>query len=462
MIEMPTYKIHTYGCQMNYSDTERIETYLEALGFEKAKDEDDSPNLILLNTCSIKQKAEDKVFGEIRKIDQFKKDRSNLAPILVVTGCMVRTSSSRYSEKRDRLFNRMRELDIALRIEELPLLASLLREITPDSEIKAIEEESLEDYFRIDASHSSLSKTQAFVPVSTGCDKFCTYCIVPYSRGREQSRAMEEIIDESKKLVENGVKEITLIGQTVNSYGVAVSDKINKKFAYLEEGKEPFVCLLEELDKLHEKGLERLRFTSPHPRDMSDQLIEAMGNLKTQMPYLHLPVQAGDDRTLKRMNRTYTVERYCEIMKKLREKIPDISITTDIIVGFCGETEEEFENTYKFFEKMEFEHAYISRYSERKGTFASKKITDDISSKIKAERWHSLNNLLKESSAKTLEKFKGKTVKVLVEEQNGKEASGRSEHFKTVQFQSDKKLIGQLVEVRILDSKDWVLKGEIV
>ncbi len=443
---------------MNYSDTERIETYLEAMGYTKA-DTTEGADLVMLNTCSIKQKAEDKVFGQMRKISKLRKENPNL--ILAITGCMIRESSSRYSVKRDKIFNRSREVDICLRIEELPKLATLVREINPESKIEAIEEEALEDYFHIKATYSTAPKAQAIIPISTGCDKFCTYCIVPYSRGRERSRNIEEIIKEAEELVENGTKEITLLGQTVNSYGFSVSDKIEKRFASVPEGKEAFVFLLEEIDKLKEKGLERLRFTSPHPRDMSDQLIEAMGNLTTQMPYMHLPVQAGDDRTLKRMNRTYTVERYKEIIKKLRAKIPDISITTDIIVGFCGETEEEFENTYNFFEEMSFEHAYISRYSERKGTFAAKNIPDDISGELKAKRWHKLNDLLKKQSQEILKKFKGKTVKVLVESQEGETSTGRSEHFKTVQFKSCRNLTGLIVTVKITGSQEWLLEGEL-
>lgn len=457
---MPTYNIHTYGCQMNYSDTERMEAYLQALGFEPRDGFEDS-DLIMFNTCSIRQKAEDRVFGELKKMEKLKRKNPNL--IVIITGCMVRKSSSRYSTERDRLFGRNRSLDIALRTEELPKLAKLARELDPDFKIPEIEEEELEDYFQISPTHTShQSNAQAFVAISNGCDKFCTYCIVPYSRGREKSRKIANILEEAKDLVDGGCKEITLIGQTVNSYGQGKYDKEQKTFEDLPKGKEPFVYLLEELDKLSEKGLIRVRFTSPHPQDMSDQLIEAMANLKTQMPYLHLPVQSGDNRTLKRMNRTYTIEHYNNIIKKLREKIPDISITTDIIVGFCGETEEEYENTYKFFEETGFEHGYISKYSQRAGTTAAKFIKDDISNETKKERWHNLNELLKINSEKGLERFKGKTVEVLVESKEGGTYFGRSEHFKTVQFKSDKELLGELVSVKITGLKPWVLDGELI
>lgn len=450
---MPKYQILTYGCQMNYSDSERMETYMEALGFKKTDDLQDA-DIILLNTCSIKQKAEDKVLGKMREIRRLEKN-----PIVVITGCMVRKSSSRYSEKRDPLFPRVKELDIALRTEELPKFAKLLREISPEMKIEDIEEENLEDYLKIDASHTShTSKTQALLPISNGCDKFCTYCIVPYSRGREKSRKMEDILEEAKNLVENGVLEITLIGQTVNSYGLSNYDKENKTFDHLD--REPFVHLLEELDKFEE--LQRVRFTSPHPKDMSDQLIEAMATLRTQMPYLHLPLQAGDNETLKRMNRPYTIEKFEEVVTKLRERISDISISTDIIVGFCGETEEEYQNTYDRFKEFDFEHAYIAQYSDRKGTTANRFMKDDIPQETKRDRWDKLNELLKIQSADALEKFIGKTLNVLVEDQKDDLCTGRSENFKTVQFNSPKNLLGQIVPVKVTDKVPWVLKGELV
>lgn len=453
------YFLQTFGCQMNYSDSERVESYLQALGFAKAPDFENA-DLILFNTCSIRQKAEDKVYGHMRQIRLLKKERPNI--MVALTGCMVRTSSSKYSSKRDQLFTRSRELDIALRIEELPVLANLMREINPQTNFKPIPEESLEDYFKITPTHSShTTKAQAFVAVSNGCDKFCTYCIVPYSRGREKSRRLEEIFQECQQLVENGCKEITLIGQTVNSYGLSTYDKNEGTFAEIG-GTEPFVELLKKIDTLSEKGLLRVRFTSPHPKDMSDQLIEAMATLKTQMPYLHLPVQAGDDTTLRRMNRSYTTEQYRQIIDKLRAAIPDIAISTDVIVGFCGETEEEFENTYNFFQEIGFEHAYIARYSQRTGTTAAKFIKDDISDKTKAERWHKLNDLLKETSHQGLARFLGQSVNVLVESQDGETCLGRSPHFKTVQFQSGRPLLGQLVPVKITGLKPWLLEGELV
>lgn len=455
---MPTYHIQTFGCQMNYSDSERMETYLQALGYKLAKSFKKA-DLILFNTCSIRQKAEDRVLGLMGTLEELRKKNPDL--IVVISGCMVRKSSSRYSEERDKLFNRTQEIDVALRTEELPRLASLIREINPDFKIEEIKEESLEDYFRIDPSLTShASGTQAFLPISNGCDKFCTYCIVPYSRGREKSRKIEDILKDAEELVKKGIKEITLIGQTVNSYGLSQYDK-TEGFFQKQDKKEPFVQLLEQLDKLKAKGLCRVRWTSSHPKDMSDQLIEAMSRLETQMPYLHLPVQSGDDRTLKRMNRPYTTEQYRQIIKKLRKHIPDISISTDVIVGFCDESDEEFENTLKFFKEMKFEHAYHAMYSNRKGTTADRFMKDNIPTKVKKERWDRLNDLLREQSKAAHARFKNKIVHVLVEKRKGKNNIGRSEHFKEVHFKSGRNLLGQIIPVRITEPKEWILIGEM-
>jgi tRNA-2-methylthio-N6-dimethylallyladenosine synthase len=440
---------------MNYSDTERMQTYLEALGFKQAKAEKDA-DMIIFNTCSIRQKGEQRVIGKM--IDMIKLRKKNKNLIVVITGCMVRKSSSRYSETRDKLFNRTKEIDIALRIEELPKLADLIKELNPKIKLPKIEEETLEDYFNITPNYTS--KSQAFIPISTGCDKFCTYCIVPFSRGREKSRPMADILEECEEFVKQGGLEITLLGQTVDSYGLSTFDKQEGTFKHLPKGKTPFVSLLEQIDKLYSKGLRRLRFTSSHPKDISDDLIKAIGKLKTLMPYIHLPVQAGHNDTLKRMNRPYTCEKFLTIIKKLRKTVPGIAISTDFIVGFSGETEEEFQATYDLFKKEEFDFAYFAQYSERKGTFASKNLKDDVPKKVKRERWHLINELLKTIVAKKLEKFVGKTLDVLVEFEEKGLLHGHSEHSKEVQFKGKKSLIGQIVTVKILKADKWVLEGE--
>lgn len=452
---MLKYLIKTYGCQMNYSDTERMETYLNALGFSKT-DVLKNADIIIFNTCSIRQKAEQRVLGHMGDLALLRQKNKNL--IVIITGCMTKKSSSRYSESRDKLFNRAPGLDIALRIEELPKLASLLREINPKLKINEIKEESLEDYFSIQA--NAKNNFQVFIPISTGCDKFCTYCIVPYSRGREKSRKVEEIVSEAKQFVENGCKEITLLGQTVNSYGLSAYDTAHDFKKDIPKNKSPFVYLLERLDELSKDGLVRVRFSSSHPKDFSDELINAIAKLKTQMPYVHLPVQAGNNDELKRMNRPYKVEDFLEIIKKLRKKIPGICISTDVIVGFCGETEEEFMDTYNMIKDCAFDLVYISQYSERKGTYASKNLKNDISEKVKKSRWLATNKLLKEVSFKNMKRFEGKKVDVLFEKYSKGENIGKSEHSKIVLVKSKKNLTGKILPIKIIEAKEWVLIGE--
>lgn len=453
----PKYYIETYGCQMNYSDTERLQTVLNSLGFEKTENEKNA-SLIMMNTCSVRQKAEDRVLGRMKKIKNYKKENPDL--LLGLTGCMVRTSSSRLHEKenRDKLLNMLKMLDFVIRIEDIGNIGKFITNLQPNMDFPETSEGELGDYFNINPHITS--KKQVFVPIGTGCDKFCTYCIVPYTRGRERSRTVEEINEEAKRFVENGAVEITLIGQTVNSYGLARSD--NKKFMDKNGTKiaHPFTALLKKLDTLSKKGLKRLRFTSPYAPDVSDKMIEAMANLKTLMPYIHLPIQSGDNRTLRRMNRKYTVEFYRELIARIRARIPDIAISTDIIVGFCGETEEEFENTCRLYKEIKWDHCYLAQYSPRTGTTSEKFFKDDIPREVKRERWHKLNSIMTKISAERLAQFVGRKVRVLVESQRGRICTGRSEHFKQVTFLSDKKIIGEIVPVKITRAREWILEGQ--
>lgn len=444
---------------MNYSDTERLQTVLKNLGFEKTENEKEA-TLIMMNTCSVRQKAEDRVLGRMKKIKNYKKENPSL--MLGLTGCMVRTSSSRLHEKenRDKLLNLVKILDFVIRIEDIGNIGKLITKLQPDFRLPEIVEAELGDYFTINPHLAS--QRQVFVPIGTGCDKFCTYCIVPYTRGRERSRRPEEIYEESRRFVENGAIEITLIGQTVNSFGLARSDKGKFKNKNGAEIQHPFTALLKKLDTLSRKGLKRLRFTSPYAPDVSDEMIDAMANLKTLMPYIHLPIQSGDNRTLRRMNRKYTVEFYRDLIEKIRKKIPDIAISTDIIVGFCGETDGEFKNTYRFYEEMQWDQCYLAQYSPRAGTISEKFFKDDVPKEVKEKRWHQLNNLMEKISAEKLQKFVGKKVKVLVEQQRGKICTGRSENFKPVHFLSGRRIIGEIIPIRITNAREWILEGVMV
>lgn len=446
---------------MNYSDSERTASVLEALGFEPAENEE-SADFLLFNTCSVRQKAEDRVLGLRPHLRELKAKNPHLR--IALTGCMSRLSSTQNDEgEKDKLLYRMPELDIVFQIKDVAKLPELIADVMPKIKEKIsgteVETElgSLENYFKI--APKKVSKAQVFVPIMTGCDKFCTYCIVPFARGREFSRDFDEIVEECKKHVEEGAKEITLVGQTVNSYGLSFNDKKSGKFE--KYGISPFSVLLREVDKLHEKGLVRLRFTSPHPRDFSDELIQTLAELNAGCPYIHMPVQSGDDDMLRRMNRNYRAAEYKEIFRKIRRLIPDCAITTDIIVGFCGETDEEFENTYKMYEELQFDMCFLARYSPRKGTYSQLKLKDDVPAKIKATRWHKLNNLLVKIMKEKHSTFVGKEVEVLVEKQDGEKCSGRTPHNKEVHFKSDQPLIGELVSVKITKSGGIFLEGEM-
>ncbi|PIQ78397.1 tRNA (N6-isopentenyl adenosine(37)-C2)-methylthiotransferase MiaB [Candidatus Peregrinibacteria bacterium CG11_big_fil_rev_8_21_14_0_20_46_8] len=457
------YHVKTFGCQFNYSDSERVASLLEEIGYAPTENEVEA-DFIILNTCAIRQKAEDRVYGLFPHFQELKQKNSRLK--IGITGCMVRKSSSKVSRKKDRIVKNYEEIDITFRINELQKLPDLLRELDPELDLNEAADEfdagTLQNYFKINPKYSNT--VQAFVPIAYGCDKFCAFCIVPFSRGREKSRLMQEILDECEQLVARGCKEITLLGQTVDSYGLSFDDRATKRFAPLKKGEKIyFTRLLEELDRMKFRGLKRVRWTSPHPKDMTDDLIEAVARLETQMPYIHLPIQSGSTAMLKRMNRPYTRERYLDRIAKIREHIPDCAISTDIIVGFCGETEEMFEDTLSLYEEIRWDMAFIAQYSMRKFTAAHRTMKDDVPSKIKQKRWHELNEILKQCSREGHERFVGKTVEVLVERvlEDGR-LEGRSEHYKRTQFKGTEKMIGELVQIKVEEAGDWYLTGAVI
>lgn len=452
------YHIKTYGCQFNYSDSERLAAVLENLGY-KSTDKEEKADLIVFNTCSVRQKAEDRVYGMMRRMAELKMRNKKLR--LGFTGCMVRKSSTRESVEPDPLIKNSKTLDMAFRIEDLAKLRELLREAgasLPSGKNDEMQDGTLENYFKINPLYAS--KFQAFVPISRGCDKFCAYCIVPYARGREKSRPMDEILSECEKLAENGCKEITLLGQNVDSYGLGFLDRKNGKFPLLKPGEKIyFTRLLEKMDCLKKKGLRRVRWTSPHPKDLTDDLIEAVATLETQMPYIHLPVQAGSNAVLKAMNRPYTREHYLKLIKRIRKAIPDCAISTDIIAGFCGETREMFEETMEMFREVRWDMAYIAKYSPRKFTAAYRIMKDDVSRKEKDRRWDKLNKVLTAISLEKHKAFVGKTVNVLVEKCVKGVCEGRCEHFKRTQFKGNAKMIGKIIPVEITEAHEWNLRG---
>ena len=427
---MLTYTIKTFGCQMNYSDSERVANILESIGFKKAKNLE-TANLCIANTCSVRQKSEDKAYGFIVN---WKKN--NPKGIMAVTGCMVRQTGHRENSKDNLL--KYDPIDLVFRIEDSQKLPKLLSNYF-NEEFSVVGNGTLSSYFHIVPKVEN--KRQVFVPIMTGCNKFCAYCIVPYTRGREISRPIDEVFNECKKLVENGAIEITLLGQNVNSY---TSD--NKKC---------FPELLRKIDTLSKKGLSRLRFTSPHPQDFTDEITDTLATMKTSCPHIHLPAQHGSNQTLQAMNRNYTVEKYKSIVTYVRKKIHNVAITTDIIVGFPGETENDFQKLCNFAEQMRFDFSFTAIYSPRENTPAALMKNQFIPMAEKKRRFHIFDEIIKRTGAKNRDKFIGKMLNVLVEKvyktKDGKwKNCGRSREFYETDFIADKPLLGQEVDVKIV------------
>ncbi len=442
---MKTYTIKTFGCQMNHSDSERVAKVLEQSGFSRC--EGDQVDLFIVNTCSVRQKSEDKAYGFI--VQQKKKYPNAL---VAVTGCMVRQTGDKSSSSDNLL--KYDPIDVVFRIEDTARLPKLLESHFLDHDFSefsnAFGSGSLENYFHIVPKVEN--KSQVFVPIMQGCDKFCTYCIVPYTRGRELSRPMEDIVSECEQHVCNGAVEITLLGQNVNSY--------------VDQGKKCFAELLLKIDVLHKQGLSRLRFTSAHPQDFTDDVIEALRTMQTSCPYVHLPVQHGSDRVLRAMNRNYKVEKYEDIIRKIREAIPNVTIATDIIVGFPGETEEDFQELCAFARRMKFDFSYTAIFSPRKHTPAARMEKDFIDQDEKKRRFHVFDNIIKETSWENRESAVGTTLEVLFEKSEKQSDgmyvnSGRSREFFEVFVKSGRPLRGREVMVGISERKGYVLSGDL-
>nr|MDD3719944.1 MiaB/RimO family radical SAM methylthiotransferase [Candidatus Gracilibacteria bacterium] len=483
---MRKYFIQTFGCAMNQADSEKINMLLLQSGFIKTSTWQDS-DLVILNTCSVRQKGEDRVFGLAREIKKYREKNSKNSkiklPIIGITGCMVRKTgmNERYlndgnererarkiellkDEKGilnndDKLFPRLESLDFTLRIEEIKYLQLILSHIYGE---KIGTDDKFDDYLKTKQFRENPSQAQ--VIIQTGCDNYCSFCIVPYTRGKENSRPKEDIIKECREAIENGVKEITLLGQNVNSYGKQFVDKKlwneEKSKWNTGIGKSPFRELLEEINNI--KGIDRIRFTSSNPHDMTEDILSSHFELKHMCNYLHFALQSGSNEMLKKMNRKHTYEDFKRQVEFLRNKDPYFSISTDIIVGYSGETEEMFQETLKAFEECVFDFAYIARYSVRPGTIASKIYPDDIPDDVKAERWHILNNALNKSVKIRNEMMIGKNEEVLIYGEKDNQFFGRTRNFKEVFFEKEKNLkVGDIVKIKITELDEWVLKGKI-
>lgn len=441
--------LETYGCQMNVSDTERMSTLLNREGFEIVNDEREA-DVVLINTCSVREKAEKKLYtrvGEIRK-----KKGKNVS--IGVAGCVAQLEG-------EELFGRFQEnkgIDFVIGTRATGRVAKVINLVLEGQKTKVIDNAEREpDYdwtFDIGLSHS---KYVAYLPITEGCNKFCTYCIVPFSRGREVSFPPEQIIAEAQRLVSEGIKEIHLIGQNVNSYRPRDLG-ILKDFA----GATPFSKLLRAV--AHLSGCERIKFTTSFPRDFHPDIVAAMEEYENLCNWVHLPVQSGSDRVLKLMRRGHTIESYMKKVEAIKNSPKQIALTTDIIVGFPGETEEDFMQTVRMVEQCEFHHAYIFKYSPREGTPAAS-FTDVVPDEEKTRRFLYLEKVQKSIQRRIWQDYVGREVSVLVEGFSKKgdgQVSGHTTCNKVVNFFGDESLFGKIVNVRITESKSNSLFGEIL
>jgi len=424
------YFIITYGCQMNRSDSERIASVLENIGYKKASKIDEA-DLIVTNMCSVRQSAVDRVYGKIQNA-KIKNQNEKSKCKIILTGCILK-------KDRERLFQ---QVNLILDIKDL--------QNWPEKLGIKNQELGIKNYFEIEPKYSSFPA--AYVPISTGCNNFCAYCVVPYTRGPLIHRPAEDIIKEVKELIKKGYREIWLLGQNVNDYRSGTTQISTRNNAEVN-----FAKLLEMINDI--TGDFWIRFTSPNPANFSDELIDIMAKSKKVTPYLNLPVQSGNDKILRKMNRNYTVQKYKNLVKKIRKKIPDIALSTDIIVGFPGEIKKQFENTAKLLREIKFDMAYIAQYSLRPGTTAIK-MKDNVPQKEKKKREQILTEILKKTALEKNKKYIGKTVKILPVGWEKGFLFGKSFHYKTIKAKGLKTMLGQFIKVKIIDATPWGLLGK--
>ncbi|WP_079508510.1 tRNA (N6-isopentenyl adenosine(37)-C2)-methylthiotransferase MiaB [Mesobacillus jeotgali] len=433
--------IRTYGCQMNEHDTEVMAGIFLGLGYEPTDSVEDA-NVILLNTCAIRENAENKVFGELGHLKHLKREKPDL--LLGVCGCMSQEESV-----VNKILKTYNQVDMIFGTHNIHRLPHILQEAYMSKEM-VVEVWSKEGDVIENLPKVRRGNIKAWVNIMYGCDKFCTYCIVPYTRGKERSRRPDDIIQEVRHLAAQGYQEITLLGQNVNAYG--------KDFTDIEYG------LGDLMDEMRKIDIPRIRFTTSHPRDFDDHLIEVLAKGGNLMDHIHLPVQSGSTDVLKIMARKYTREQYLELVRKIKAAIPNVTLTTDIIVGYPNETEEQFEDTMSLVREVGYESAYTFIYSPREGTPAAK-MQDNVPMEVKKERLQRLNALVNEQSAQSMKKYQDQIVEVLVEgesKNNPDVLAGYTSKLKLVNFVGPKSAIGKIVKVKITDAKTWSLNGEMV
>ena len=442
------FNIQTFGCQLNENDSEKIAGMLEKMGYTQINDYKKA-DILIFNTCCVRENAEERLFGKIGEIKNIKQER-NL--ILGICGCMMQ--EEKMVEKIKKSYPYVDIIFGTHTIQNLP--EDVYKTIIKNEKVRDVINIDGEIYENLPIKRNS--KYSANVTIMYGCNNFCTYCIVPFVRGRERSREPENILKEVNELAKNGYKEITLLGQNVNSYM-----SVERKKGICKSNIDSFAKLLWEVSKIN--GIEKINFISPHPKDFTDDVIDAIANIDKISRIIHLPLQAGNNKVLKEMNRNYTKEQYLELVKKMYDKIPNLSLSTDIIVGFPGETDEEFEDTLDVVRKVNFEQIFMFIYSPREGTIASKR-EDQIPEEIKHKRFNRLKDLYDSKVDENNEKYIGKKYKILIEgmsKNDEKMFTGRTDTNKVVVFEpKDIYKIGDLVEIKITENHKWYFKGEII
>jgi tRNA-2-methylthio-N6-dimethylallyladenosine synthase len=471
----PTYYLITFGCQMNKNDSERLSALLRGIGFSSTQVKEQA-DLVLINTCSVRQSAEDRVFSLVGTFANEKRRRPEM--ILGVTGCMP---------GRDRdgaIRKKLPIVDLYFPIAEMGQLPRWIVELRPEL---VNSPDIIDDYTKITPDRHTTR--QGYVTIQIGCNKFCAYCVVPFARGLEKNRPVADILEEVRDLAAHGCVEVTLLGQTVNSYRApdaslfSIGNPYVRSFARAQDDNKGchFAALLWEINQIPE--IKRLHFTAPHPIHMSDEVIDAM-ILPAHVNFVHLPVQCGDDEVLRRMNRRYTVAQYLDLIDHLQAKIPHIAIGTDIIVGFSGESDRAFERTVELYECVRFDIAYLARYSARSGTAAWRAFKDDVSREEKKRRWEALQKTQERITFEKNQRFVGQTVSVLVDRYEPPKITeemlampekikenmaahpgycyGNSREMKLVRFPARADVVGQIVNVRVNRADTWLLEGSVL
>jgi len=432
------YYILTMGCQLNENDSEKLIGIMEEMGYTKS-DDIKNADLYVINTCCVRENAEEKLFG---KLGELKKIKENKNIIIAIGGCMMQEEHITEKIKKSYPF-----VDVVFGTHTLHKFPEdLYTAITKNKKVKDVIDIDGEIYEGLPVKRSS--NKQASVIIMYGCNNFCSYCIVPYVRGRERSRKPEDILNEVKELAKEGYREITLLGQNVNSY------KGGENYN--------FANLLEDVDKI--EGIEVIRFVSPHPKDFTDDVIDVISKSSKISRLIHVPLQSGSTNVLKEMNRKYTKEQYLDLIKRIRNKIPDVVFSTDIIVGFPGETEEDFEDTIDVVKQVNFEQIFMFIYSRRIGTRADK-MENQILEEIKHKRFDRLKQVFEESVEENNKKYIGTTQKILVEgysKNNQDMLTGRTDTNKVVIFEGPEELIGKIINIKIISEHKWYLKGEVL